>query len=824
VTSAGSPLCYRFGRFELQPAERRLLGVDGSAAQVGPHAFDLLLALVERAGHLLSKEELLAQVWRDVVVEANTLQVHISALRKVLGAEAIATVSGRGYRFALEVSSHATEATAHNLPHPITRFIGRRRELAELRHLMDTTRLLTLTGAGGCGKTRLALELARQVFARFGDGVYLVELAALANPALTPHAVAQALNVKEPADGDMASAIAARIGSQRILLVLDNAEHVLDACAQLADTLLRRCGHLSLLVTSREHLAITGEQSYRVPSLPEAEALELFIDRARLQNAGFGLVDTEASAAATVCRRLDGIALAIELAAARVRSMSVDELRRGLDDRFGMLATGSRTALPRHRTLRSLIDWSYDQLSEAEQALMQRTSVFSGGWTPQTAEQVCCSDAVKASDLPALLRSLVDKNLVHHEAQGTGRYGVLETVRDYALGHLRTSGREAVCRARHLACFAALAKETEQNTIAPDADAVRRVMADRDNIRAALVHASTPGGDVAAGLQMATAMSSLWMLRGDFAEGRAALATLLASAPSDLEPVTRLRALRAASRLAWAQSDHPVAQARCEEALAISEEIGDRRESAVTLAGLGAIASQLGDSRTAKAHYREALAIRRELGDPKGILDVMINLGNATTNAGDPAAGRAMLEDALALGRSSRLPVDRVLYSLGVAASNQRDFAAARPWLEEYLRIQRELALPAGLFAALSAIGALDDNEGRTVEAAAHLQEALRIEKAMRRPHSTWSILQSLGGPLFALGACALAVRLFAGAAQVREDLGEEQLAVVRDWANARLLEARTALGDAAFEREWDQGRAMPLDELIESALAFTPG
>ncbi len=274
MTAPAASVRYRFARFELQPDERRLLA-SGQAVHLGPHALDLLIALVGRAGNLVTKDELLAQVWGRVVVEENTLQAHVSALRKVLGPGAIVTVSGRGYRFTLDVTRDAARAAyGHNLPQPLTSFIGREAEIAQVRQWLTTTRLLTLSGAGGCGKTRLALQVAGTMLEQHPDGAWFVELAPLGDPSLVAQAIAKALGVTEQSGQDLMETVAGWLASRQLLLVLDNAEHLLEACAQLADVLLRRCAGLSLLVTSRERLGIDGELTYRVPSLsfPEARA------------------------------------------------------------------------------------------------------------------------------------------------------------------------------------------------------------------------------------------------------------------------------------------------------------------------------------------------------------------------------------------------------------------------------------------------------------------------------------------------------------------------------------------------------------------------
>src|SRR5713226_5481995 len=374
--------------------------------------------------------------------------------------------------------------------------------MAAVKQLLSSTALLTLTGSGGCGKTRLALQVAADLLEEYADGVWLVELAPLADPALVPQTVASALGVRDAPGRPLTATLTDYLRSKSLLLVLDNCEHLLEAGAQLADALLRSCPRLRLLASSREGLGIGGEQTYRVPSLslPDArhlpplerlrdfEAVQLFADRARLSQATFAVTQANALSVAQVCQRLDGIPLAIELAAARVKALSVEKLNERLDDMFRLLTGGSRTALPRQQTLRALIDWSYDLLSPSEGALLRRLSVFAGGWTLEAAEAVCAGEGVEEWEVLDLLTSLVEKSLVLYEERGgEGRYRLLETVRQYARDRLLEAGEAEAVRGRHLGFVLRLAEEAEPKLSGPEQVVwLDRLEAEHDNLRAAL--------------------------------------------------------------------------------------------------------------------------------------------------------------------------------------------------------------------------------------------------------------------------------------------------------------------------------------------------
>ena len=444
-----------FGEVEIRPAERRVLRA-GVPQALGGRAFDLLLALIERRGEVLSKDELMRQVWPGLVVEENNLTVHMSALRKAIGPAAISTVPGRGYQFTAEVAALADPHTAPmgNLPAQATRFVGRDADLAAVVALLSNARMVTLTGVGGIGKTRLSVHVAVAAAPGFADGAWLVELASVVHPHAVVHAVAGALGVSQQAGKTMEQSLVEALRRRHLLLVLDNCEHLVNDVAALAQSLLAGCARLTLLATSREALMVAGEQNWPVPSLSvsagqASPAVELFAERARGMAADFDIGE-HAAAVTEICRQLDGLPLAIELAAARVRAMSPAQIRDRLDQRFALLTGAPRGVEKRHQTLRHAVQWSYDLLSPAEQAALARVSVFAGGFTLEAAERVCAGAGIASSDVLDLLDSLTRKSLLTVGRGGdVARFGMLETIRQFAEERLVDRHEAAATRRSH---------------------------------------------------------------------------------------------------------------------------------------------------------------------------------------------------------------------------------------------------------------------------------------------------------------------------------------------------------------------------------------
>jgi predicted ATPase len=769
------------------------------------------------------------------------------------------------------------DATPNNLPHQVTSFIGREKQMSEVKRLLERARLLMLTGSGGCGKTRLAIQVAAELLDTYVDGVWLTELASVSAGALVEQTVAAVLGLKEEPGRSLTQTLIEHLKSRHALLVLDNAEHLLGACAQLADALLRHCPKVVLLMTSREALGLSGEQTYRVPSLsmpdpkhdvtPERvapyESVRLFIERAQLNLPQFAVTHENAPALASVCHRLDGIPLALELAAARVRSMSIQEIDRRLDQRFRLLTGGSRTALPRQRTLRALIDWSYDLLSEAEKSLLGRLSVFAGGWTLDAAEEVCAGNGVDRGAVFDLLTSLFDKSLaIAEERHAATRYRMLETVRQYARDRLLENAEEARWRTRHLAYFLRLAEDAEPRLMGPDqAIWLDLLETEHDNLRGALTWSSSADTDAAGGLRLAGATGRFWLVRGYFREGRGWLSGLLDLAREGQDQAARAKALHWAGDLARQQGDYPIARVLLEESVAIRRALGDRPGVAASVSNLGTVAHYQGDDDAALALYSEGLAIRRELNDQWGIAMSLNNLGTVAFHRGDYATVRSLNEESLAIFRKlgdrqniamalsnlgemalerddystawtllsesleigrelgDRMHIASALVSLGEVAYVRGDWPSARALHEESLALFRELGSRQGIASSLNSLGDAACAEDDYLAARVFYEESVAI---CRELDDRWGLAESLEGladVAFGLSGPHRAACLWGSAQRLRDVVGFPLRRTERIRHDRRVAAARAAMGADAFDAAWRETEAMPMEQVLEYAL-----
>ena len=541
MTDAAECPARRFGRFELQPAQRRLL-VDGQPVPLGARAFDMLTVLVAHAGQLVSKHDLLALVWPGLVVEENNLQVQISSLRKLLGPQVIATIPGRGYRFtaaldgAADGSPDAVEpaptptakainapvAPLTNLPAELPLLYGRDADLTALRSLIDGRKLVTVIGAGGIGKSRLAQAAAHAWTRRSPDGVWMVELAGLSDPELLPNAVAQVLHITMSRQDAALAELVGGIAHRNLLLVLDNCEHVLDAAAALVQAVMLGAPNVKVLATSQEPLRLPAEQQYRVVPLAvpsdtvlssarQFGAVALFEARVRAADPRFALNDESLPLVIDICRRLDGLPLAIELAAARVATLGLRPVRDKLDARFKLLTGGSRATLRRHQTLRAALEWSHHLLNDAEQTIFRRLGVFAGGFTIELGQAVASDAQLDEWAVLDHLSALVDKSLVVADAGGAPRYRLLESARAYALEQLAAAETADTLRRHALAMRDFLARVDDANLdgeLRTDQYAAL-VVPELDNLRAAYAWATGDAGDVQVAIALAAHSGSL---------------------------------------------------------------------------------------------------------------------------------------------------------------------------------------------------------------------------------------------------------------------------------------------------------------------------
>ncbi|MHB8732209.1 MAG: ATP-binding protein [bacterium] len=554
----------------------------------------------------------------------------------------------------------------NNLPRQLTSFVGRDREAAEIKTLLAGTRLLTLTGAGGSGKTRLALQIVADLLDHYPDGVWLIELASLSVPALLPQAAASVLGVAERPGRPLDETLLEHLRSRSMLLVFDNCEHLLQSCASLVDVILRRCAHVRILATSREGLGIAGELTYAVPSLSvpdpggvfapndllRSEAARLFVERVMASNAKFRLTEGNTRAVAQVCSRLDGIPLALELAAARANALTVEQLAERLDDRFAVLTAGSRVALPRQQTLRATMDWSYDLLSESERTVLRRLSVFVGGCSLEAAEAVCSGQGIDEHDVLDLLTQLVNKSLVIADLLGTEvRYRMLDTIRQYAQDKLSASGEAAELQQRHRGWYLRLAQQAAERIVGPDQLMwLNRLELEHDNLRAALDWSSPDAVDAERRLRLAGALVRFWDYHTHWGEGRTWLEAALAESRG-MASAARTTALEGAGFMAWRQGDLASATALYDENLSLARELGDQKSLVEALVGRGVVAVTQGNLEAATGLFEESLELAQRLEEPWLIAMTLAQLGVVIRWKGDYSKAVALCERSLAMYR-----------------------------------------------------------------------------------------------------------------------------------------------------------------------------
>ncbi len=769
-------------------------------------------------------------------------------------------------------------ARPNNLPLQLTSFVDRDREVTEVNELLPRASLLTLTGVGGCGKTRLALQVAAEALEAFTDGAWLVELAAVGDPALVAQTAASALRVREQPSRELLETLVDYLRPKQLLLVVDNCEHLLTACAHFAHTLLRQCPDVRVLTTSREGLGVGGETLYplmplAVPALhaPQSaevllhyDAVRLFVERAVARVPTFALTDQHTQSVARICRRLDGLPLAIEMAAARINVMSVEQIEARLIDRFQFLRGRDPTAPPRQQTLRATFDWSYDLLSDPDRVLLRRLAVFAGGFALGAAEAVCSGNGLEQAEVLDLVSSLVDQSWVIADPHpGEVRYRLLETVQHYGEERLQTSGESARTQDRHLEHFLAFAERADvQLQGAGQQVWLERLEADRDNLRAALGR-SQEAGQVEETMRLAGALVNFWSLRGQWSEGRRWLEGTLSEGHRASE-AARAKVLYGAGYLAWRQGDFARAAALSEDSRTLYSRLGDKQGLAYALLTLGLVARSQNEYAHAEALHEESLALFRELDHRRGILwslgllgivlwyrgnyaraaamfeeclvlahaqeykggiaAALHGLGRVAAYEGADARATALLEDGLALFQElgDQEGIASSLQILGRVALYRKDYEPARALLGESLTLFRQLEHPWVVVGLLAALAHVAVGEGNAQQAEALLVESMGVRKRLGYDWDKWGLaegLEALAAVATAQGRSERAVRLLGAAESVRTAISAPLPPIDQLEHNRQLATLRGRFHDDAFGALWAQGKEMPLEQVIAQAL-----
>jgi predicted ATPase len=762
-----------------------------------------------------------------------------------------------------------------NVPEPATALVGRETDLTAVRNLIDRddVRLVTLTGPGGTGKSRLALAAAAESHDAFPDGVFFVDMAPLTDSSLVLPQMAQVLGVQETAGQSLLETLELFLADKRLLLVLDNFEHVLDAAPAIG-TLLTGCPHFEALITSRQRLDLEAEWLYEVPpllvpdlaklptteALAAVEAVALFVQRAQAAKPSFSLTAANARAVAEICVRLEGLPLAIELAAARVNVLSPQEILERLGRRLDLLTGNRRDAPGRHRTLRGAIAWSYDRLGEEEQALFRRLAIFAGGCTLDAAETVVDATGEPRSDVLNGIAALVEASLLRQSEglDGRSRYGMLETLREFGLEQLAKAGEEEIARPAHGAHYLVLAEEVAPKLAGPERDRwLNQLDAEHDNLRAALAWAIR-GAVATSAVRLSAALWWFWYVRGHLTEGRSWLEQALTQGG---DPPQRATALEGAGVLAEAQGDLDRAEACYREALRTWQELDERGRIARSLDNLGNVESARGNLGQAETLHQEALALWRELDDPRGTATSLSNLGTVALYQGQYTEAAAYYEASLPLLREldDDYGVDAVLNNLGLAAQWQGDYPQAaalhesslairrdlgdRPRTaaalvnlaldlrylgdlpraamvaEEALNLQRELGDRRGMAAALYVLGTVAASRGDHSQAMVQLAEGLVLAGQVGDQAAVAEGLEAVAVGAIALGQPERAAHLYGAADAVRNQMGAPRLLADRDKHERAEEEARCAIGEAVYASAWAAGRATSCDQAIAEAI-----
>ena len=725
----------------------------------------------------------------------------------------------------------------NNLPQQATSFIGRERELDEIKALLSSARLVTLLGMGGLGKTRLSLQVAAELMAEYPNGTWFLDLSPIRDPALVARVAAQVLDVREEPDRPLIQTLCAHLKPRRLMLVIDNCEHLVHACADLAHAILKAAPHVRMLASSRETLRVPGEHCYPILPLPlprngddfaalaRSTAVQLFVARAQQHKPAFELNEREAPAVAELVSRLEGIPLALELAAARVRSMSVADINKRLKDRYKILTGGDRVLQERQQTLRGLVDWSYELLSENEQTVLNRLGMFAGGFDLTAAEEVCGADPINGMDVLDLLQSLVEKSLVmHDDGSESSRYRMLETIREYASDKLTQGGEKAVIAERHCQHFFALAKQIRDGLEgAEQAHWVQRGEDEIDNMRVAIDLPLKGGAEAFIAVKFCAALHIFWILRGYASEGRKVVRAALDLPEVQASDVAQAFALYVGASLAETQSDHAEARQMLETCLDLRRALGNPVEIASSLSTLSPARLQAGDVIGASAAEHEALSLFRGIGHRIGEMVALVHLGQIDLYAGNDAQAREHLEQGLAIARSIKHQEGEGTAELLLG---QTAFETGDP-LRAEVRLQRSLTVcqasgdKRGEATATWWLGRLDLHSNKAEGARGRLTDALRAFRAFEMRNELMSCLEDHATLAAQTDSSALAIKLAAATSSLRARLGLARAPRGEQRWQSRLEELKRAVPADSFATSWAEGEGWDVENAMRKALAI---
>jgi predicted ATPase/DNA-binding winged helix-turn-helix (wHTH) protein len=838
---------YQFGEFTFDVTRGCVLKA-GKEIKLRPKVYETLKYLVEHPGRLIGKQELMQAVWPDTFVTDDSLVQCTLELRRALNdrnRKVFKTVPRRGYLFTAEVVPPETKAVETDLPGghepssgkspkrrreipiPRTSLVGREQQVAEIGEILlrDEVRLLSLTGPGGAGKTRLAVAVAGAIADKFVAGVQFVHLSSITNPDLVAIALADALEIQQVANRTVPQLIGEQLqNSGPFLLVLDNFEQVLPAAAIVAET-MEACPSMKVLVTTRSCLRIYGEQEFPVTPLPQNSAIELFGQRAAAVWPDFAIAAENARAVQEICARLDGLPLAIELAAARTRMLSPSAILERLQSRLQLLTGGPLDLPERQQTLRKAIDWSHDLLNEAEQKLFRRMAVFVGGCTLEAAEAVCNTSRDLGVDLFDGLSSLVDKSLVQcaDRNEAEPRFAMLETIREYALERLNDAGEQSAARRAHAAYCLVLAEEGNPE-LAPD-DRTRWLTqcdAEIDNLRFALDWLFETR-DMEWGFRLCVALFIFWDMREHLSEGRARMETMLRIAGSD-RPKDRARVSHFAGSLATSLGDYPAAEFFLRQTLNLYEEIGDESGIAASLNAVGVSARDRGDYETAQKNLERSIVCWRALSDQSALARSLHNLANVAKVRGDYRRAREALSEATDIFHliGDRQGAAWSLSQEGDIARAQDDMVTARALYQCALLAFRETGDQWGSARSLTDLGSIDSEQGDHGAAHAAYREALKIFADLGHRRGAARALEGSACLALAQGQPARALKLAGAAGQLRQSISAPLTPAEQLKLEDTLRPAWKELG-VAGKGFWDEGTAMSLEEATLYSLQSPP-